>query len=792
LQGIQGQVGPTGPTGSQGIRGEAGTGLINRGLWVTGEIFNINDYVFAESTAIPGVNSMWIFQGTNGYTSTTTPNLDLTNWVEFQAPQGATGATGGQGVQGIQGVTGPSGDQGIAGPTGATGATGSQGVQGTVGPQGIQGNQGDAGPTGPTGSQGVQGVQGIAGPTGPQGIQGNTGPQGIQGIQGEHGVQGAQGDAGPTGPAGPQGNPGATGATGGQGVQGPTGSQGPTGIQGPQGVQGDVGPQGSTGPTGSQGIAGPTGSQGIQGDTGSQGIQGDTGSQGIQGIAGPTGATGPQGSVGPTGATGSIGATGSQGIQGITGPTGDVGPTGSQGIQGVTGPTGVGTTGATGATGPAGSGGGGGSSEVYVGTVLPPVYLIDTFTGPSGSIDAHVSESLSTWSSRGNAAIIIDGSGLLTFDASADLTNCWSNVVSDADIPDAYQIEAKILLDGNVIDGLATCRGYIILSNVNWTWTNGYELDVTFDSSGMYLDLYGIQHGSLGSTIVITDPAVSTDGIHTIRFDISPNDVVVAYDGIMYHRGISPVALDRNAGHFEMYYQPRASVTNPTTPVIRIDELKILPENTLMPFPYITDTFTGAAGPLEGHNGEALTSWYGGSGSGSMELDGNGLMTIYPIGTNCNIFNDAYIPESYQVAVDLVFSGVDAISLFEIAVNLNIINGVNGGYGCNLWSNNDSTMTFGVWPSVGNMIPATNGVTITDPSTFADGNHTIRIDVSPTEISIAYDDVVYYRGIGINANARPGQLLLGYYPGISAVDAAISNVRIDQIRVLPVGTLTPL
>ena len=184
-QGIPGNTGPTGPQGLQGPTGPAGangTGLNNRGAWVSGSTYNQNDYVFSEDSG--GNNSMWVFQGTDGYVSSTSPKDDLANWIEFQAPKGDTGPTGPQGLQGLQGPTGPQGPQGI------------QGLQGEVGPTGATGLQGDAGPTGP------QGIQGVPGNTGPQGLQG------LQGTQGEVGPTGPQGLLGPTGPTGPAGTGG--------------------------------------------------------------------------------------------------------------------------------------------------------------------------------------------------------------------------------------------------------------------------------------------------------------------------------------------------------------------------------------------------------------------------------------------------------------------------------------------------------------------------------------------------------------------------------------------------------
>lgn len=84
-QGPQGEVGPEGP------QGPAGTGLNNRGNWVSGTTYNEGDYVFSESSDDPLINSMWIVQSSISFVSNTLPKNDLSNWVEFQAPQGEPG-----------------------------------------------------------------------------------------------------------------------------------------------------------------------------------------------------------------------------------------------------------------------------------------------------------------------------------------------------------------------------------------------------------------------------------------------------------------------------------------------------------------------------------------------------------------------------------------------------------------------------------------------------------------------------------------------------------------------------
>jgi Chaperone of endosialidase/Collagen triple helix repeat (20 copies) len=126
--GPQGPTGPTGPAGPMaGPQGQSGTGLTNRGAWVTGTTYNPDDYVFSKSKSVDSINSMWILQGSVAYLSTSLPKTDLTHWVEFQAPKGD------QGAQGPQGPMGPQGPQGPQGQQGSTGLQGPQGNPGTSG-----------------------------------------------------------------------------------------------------------------------------------------------------------------------------------------------------------------------------------------------------------------------------------------------------------------------------------------------------------------------------------------------------------------------------------------------------------------------------------------------------------------------------------------------------------------------------------------------------------------------------------------------------------------------------------
>lgn len=76
----------------KGPKGDSGTGLKNRGTWVTGTTYNPGDYVFSTGSAT--ASSMWILAGDADYVSTVLPKDDTTHWVEFVAPAGEDGENG--------------------------------------------------------------------------------------------------------------------------------------------------------------------------------------------------------------------------------------------------------------------------------------------------------------------------------------------------------------------------------------------------------------------------------------------------------------------------------------------------------------------------------------------------------------------------------------------------------------------------------------------------------------------------------------------------------------------------
>lgn len=121
IQGIEGSAGAQGiqgPTGPKGDKGDPGTGLTNKGNWVLNTTYNPGEYVFAQNTSQTG-NSMWIVKASAPFVSSSEPRLDLSNWVEFQAPQGPQGIQGSQGPQGPQGIQGPAGPL-VSGTSGQT------------------------------------------------------------------------------------------------------------------------------------------------------------------------------------------------------------------------------------------------------------------------------------------------------------------------------------------------------------------------------------------------------------------------------------------------------------------------------------------------------------------------------------------------------------------------------------------------------------------------------------------------------------------------------------------------
>jgi len=167
---VPGPVGATGPIGATGPQGAAGVGLTNKGNWVSGTSYSPNDYVFAESSNNPAVNSMWIVQHSSSFVSTILPKNQLSHWVEFEAPEGPQGPAGAQGNVGPIGPIGPTGPQGVTGA--ASTVPGPAGPTGPIGPTGVTGAAstvpGPIGATGPTGNTGATGATGplVAGTSG--------------------------------------------------------------------------------------------------------------------------------------------------------------------------------------------------------------------------------------------------------------------------------------------------------------------------------------------------------------------------------------------------------------------------------------------------------------------------------------------------------------------------------------------------------------------------------------------------------------------------------------------------
>ncbi|MBI5219967.1 MAG: tail fiber domain-containing protein [Bacteroidia bacterium] len=376
---ILAQDGVDGNTGPMGPQGAAGTGLTNRGAWVTGTDYNPSDYVFDRSTGDSLVNSMWICQAAATFNSIFQPYLDNTNWVEFQAPAGQNGVS----LTWLGTfATAPSSPQlnyayynsadkksyvwnGVAWEVisldGVDGVTGLQGIQGEPGLQGIQGNAGQDG-IGITSSYIandslflVYSNSTIVNAGHVRGAQGPLGIQGDQGIQGEQGIPGIQGNTGDNGigitntyvsndslfiifSSGSAINAGHV-----RGQQGPQGIAGANGTNGADGTNGTNGINGTDGKTILSGTIYPT-SEGLDGDfyintttnqifgpktEGAWGagtsLIGPQGTQGSQGIQGEQGLQGIQGTPGTNGVDGTNGTNGYSVLSGASDPTAGTG-----------------------------------------------------------------------------------------------------------------------------------------------------------------------------------------------------------------------------------------------------------------------------------------------------------------------------------------------------------------------------------------------------------------------------------------------------------------------------------
>ncbi|ANA49521.1 tail fiber protein [Salmonella phage vB_SnwM_CGG4-1] len=148
-QGPVGQTGPQGPQGIQGPQGLDGAGIVWRGQWFNGQVYNKNDCVYDLGSSYICSGGGHIASEQNRPTSETSIFWDYVAKKGEEGPQGIQGPTG---QRGATGPAGPKGDTGIAGPQGVQGERGIQGIQGPAGPTGAQG------PVGPKGDKGEDAV----------------------------------------------------------------------------------------------------------------------------------------------------------------------------------------------------------------------------------------------------------------------------------------------------------------------------------------------------------------------------------------------------------------------------------------------------------------------------------------------------------------------------------------------------------------------------------------------------------------------------------------------------------
>ena len=135
----QGSTGLTGATGTAGQAGATGAvGLLWRGTWNAGTIYNLRDVVVYQGSA-------YLMTLATGGT-TASPVVATGNWTLLVSqggigPIGSTGPIGATGLAGASG-SGNRGPAGTTGPRGFAGSTGSQGASGSTGPDGATGVQG--------------------------------------------------------------------------------------------------------------------------------------------------------------------------------------------------------------------------------------------------------------------------------------------------------------------------------------------------------------------------------------------------------------------------------------------------------------------------------------------------------------------------------------------------------------------------------------------------------------------------------------------------------------------------
>lgn len=111
-----------GDAGEPGTNGTAAT-LTPRGAWVAAT-YNPGDYVEAESSADPLLQSLYFLRDTVAYVSATAPKDDATHWMELTTVQGPAGTNGTNGTNGVDGANGSVWHNGTADPASGVGANG--------------------------------------------------------------------------------------------------------------------------------------------------------------------------------------------------------------------------------------------------------------------------------------------------------------------------------------------------------------------------------------------------------------------------------------------------------------------------------------------------------------------------------------------------------------------------------------------------------------------------------------------------------------------------------------------
>lgn len=213
---------------------------------------------------------------------------------------------------------------------------------------------------------------------------------------------------------------------------------------------------------------------------------------------------------------------------------------------------------------------------------------------------------------------------------------------------------------------------------------------------------------------------------------------------------------------------------------------------------YLMDTFDGEANtPVVGRLSASNTPWVdsGIRDSANVALDGEGNMDIINGGWAGAVVNTAYLPDRYHAVIKMKMTGVDPDgwwTSFYIHLNTkftDILNYYDSGYYVSVEQQGETGLYMEAWAQNGWMDD--DWKEIIHPGFFTDGEHEVRIDVTPEKTTLILDGAKIWEftwnepGDDIKGG---GMLGIEWYPNENTLGTG-NDLKISSVDVLPWGSL---